>query len=94
MLPLYYAAPLIPTITFLCFVLFSGSSRLFDRGGDLRPVLAVQALLREVLARPGLRRPEWSGPYRGSGLAVQAASRFRSPRSGLSRRCHEYSGLF
>lgn len=58
------------------------------RRGDDRAAEPTQAVLREELAHPGLRRPQRDGSPRGPGLAVQTAGGRWCPRRGLNNKLY------
>lgn len=66
--------------------MFAGRSWSRAGGGDDRTAEPAQAVLREELAHPGLRRPQRDGTPRGAGLALQAAGGGRGPGRGLTAR--------
>ncbi|KAG8010449.1 E3 ubiquitin-protein ligase TRIM23 [Nibea albiflora] len=61
----------------------TGRSRRRVGGGDDGAAEPAQAVLREELAHPGLRRPQRMGLHEGAGLAVQTAGGCRRPGRGL-----------
>lgn len=62
----------------------AGRARRPAGGGDDGSAEPAQAVLREELAHPGLRRPQRDGAPRGAGLALQAAGGCGGPGRGLA----------